>query len=231
MRGLIMKTKKLALSFLACAGLVACHEKSAPTPENFTRALTAYLAERGELCVGKTEWPIDLTQRERELGIRDAKQMPVLERLGLVSSSDAITTRKTEDGTVEISVKRYELTPLGLTYYHPRVTTDGQGKTTSRPDFCVATLTLDQIKSSQVTTSSSGQKSAVVFYTYHVAPAPWTADPEAQQVFPAVAHVIQGAGKDELREELTFTDQGWVANELLGTPGTPAPTASQASAR
>jgi hypothetical protein len=217
--------------FFACLALVACHDKRAPTVENFAPALVAYLTERGELCVGKTEWPIDVTEREALLGIRDAKQLPVLERLGLVSATDAIAQRKNEDQTVEVPVRRYELTPAGRAYYHTRTGTDRQGRSVSRSDFCAATLTLDRIKSFQVTTSSTGQKSAAVYYTYHVAPAPWTADPEIQRVFPMVARVIQGASKDELREELTLTDRGWVANELIGAPNAPAPAASQASAR
>jgi hypothetical protein len=224
-----MMSKSFAVIF-ACASLVACHDKRAPNAENFAPALVAYLAERGELCVGKSEWPIDVSEREAELGTRDAKQLPVLEQLGLVRSADATATRKNEDETYEVRVKRYDLTPAGRSYYHARKSKDAQGNLVAQADLCAAKLSLDQVKSWQLTTSSAGRQSAVLYYTYHIAPAPWATAPAAQRVFPAVARVLQGAGKDELREELVLTADGWVASELLGTPSAPAPTASQASA-
>jgi hypothetical protein len=225
-----MNQNTIALLLLGATS-AACHDQRAPSVENFTPAIQAYLAERGELCIGKTEWPIDVTEREAELGTRDAKQLPVFERLGLVSSTAAIAQRKVEEETIEVPVKRYDLTPAGRVYYHARTSRDAQGRLVSHSDFCAAKLSLDQIKSFRVAPATGAPQSAVVFYTYHVAPAPWTADAEAMRVFPAVAHVLAGAGKDELREELTLTPNGWVANELVGATSAPVPTASQASAR
>ena len=222
-----MKSKSLRI-IVICAAMAACHDQRAPSAENFAPALEAYLAERGELCLGKTEWPIDVSEREAALGTRDAKQLPVLEELGLVRSADATATRKNEDETYEVRVKRYELTSAGRSYYHARKSKDAQGNLVSQPDLCAAKLSLDQVKSWQLTTSTAGRQSAVLYYTYHVAPAPWATAPAAQRVFPAVARVLQGTGKDELREELVLTANGWIANELVGTPS-PAPTASQAS--
>lgn len=224
-----MTTNK-AVHLLLCAALVACHDERAANTENFTRALDAYLAERGELCVGKTEWPIDVSAREAELGTRDAKQLPVLERLGLVSATDAVARRKDEDRTYDVPVRRYELTPAGHAYFHARSVRNASGKVVPSSDLCVAKLTLDQLKSSHVTTDAKGQRSAVLWYTYHATPAPWASDPEVGRVFPAVARVLHGAGKDELREEVTLTPAGWVANELLATVAPPSPAASQASA-
>jgi hypothetical protein len=225
-----MNQKNIAL-FLFCGVLVACHDKHAATNENFSLALRAYLAERGELCLGKNEWPIDVTEREAELGTRDAKQMPVLERLGIVSSTDAVAQRKSEEEVYSVRVKRYELTAAGRTFYHPRNVKNAQGNVVRSSDLCAAELSLDQIKNSQVTTAANGQQSAVLWYTYRVAPAPWTADPEVQRVFPMVARVIHGAGKDELREEVTLGKDGWVAVDVLGGSSAPSPSASQASAR
>ncbi|HTQ03210.1 MAG TPA: hypothetical protein VMI54_05115 [Polyangiaceae bacterium] len=225
-----MSTQRIACA-LACAAVVACHDTQADSPENFSRALDAYLAERGELCVGKSEWPIDVTAREAELGTRDAKQMPVLERLGLVTSSDAVARRKDEDQTFEVPVRRYELTPAGREFYHARSEQNAQGDVVAGSDLCVAKLTREKLVSSHVTNDAKGRRSAVLWYTYRVTPAPWTADPEFLRVFPAVAHVLAGAGKAELREEVTLTADGWVALELLGGAKSPSPAASQASAR
>lgn len=53
--------------------------------ETLDAALHAYLAKRGDLCLAKNTWPIDLTQHEIDSGARNALQLPVLERLGLAS--------------------------------------------------------------------------------------------------------------------------------------------------
>ena len=55
----------------------------------------------------------------------------------------------------------------------------------------------------------------VVTYTYHVTPAAWATDADAQKVFPVVAGVIRGAGVAQLTETVRLTDHGWVAVELL----------------
>jgi len=223
--------KKQMVLLILCTLPAACHDAQAPSVENFSRALDAYLAERGELCVGKSEWPIDVTEREFELGTRDGKQMPVLERLGIVHATDTVAQRKDEDQTFEVPVKRYELTSAGRAYFHPRSVKSRQGDLVAGSDLCAVRLTLAALKNSEVSTDTKGQKSAVLWYTYHVAPAPWTSDPEFLRVFPAVAHVLAGAEKDELREEVTLTPAGWIANELLTNPAPPVPASSQASAR
>ena len=51
-------------------------------PPRFTRAMNTYLEKRGDLCLAKSSWPIDVTQHEIDIGARNAVQMPVLERLG-----------------------------------------------------------------------------------------------------------------------------------------------------
>jgi hypothetical protein len=45
-------------------------------------------------------------------------------------------------------------------------------------------------------------------------------DPEALRVFPAIARLVAGAGKAELKEGLVLYPTGWVASELAA-PGTP----------
>ena len=52
------------------------------------KAVAAYLADHGDLCVGKFTWPPDVTLADREGGSNDAVQMPVLEHLGLVESTE-----------------------------------------------------------------------------------------------------------------------------------------------
>ncbi len=89
--------------------LSGCHDRKTPNETTFTLGMKAYLERRGSLCVGKTTWPIDVTRSEAVTGSRDALQMPVLERLGLVFGQEAVV--KTD--AVEREVRRYTLTSLG----------------------------------------------------------------------------------------------------------------------
>jgi predicted DNA-binding transcriptional regulator len=221
-----LKTTRAALLTLAAlAALVgACRAKRAPDPQaanrdNLARGMVAYLAARGELCLGK-EFPLDVTEREFQLRARNAVQMPPLEHLGLVVSSAATGQITTEDGPVSVPVTRFELTETGRHYYRAQPgVAEGQR---AHGDLCVAKLSLDKVVSWEMT-ETKGVRSAVVSYTYHIEAAPWTRVPEIKAVFPAVDRVVAGAGSALLKEGLTLTNDGWVANELL--PPEPPPVA------
>ena len=76
----------LALTILAL--LAACQDRQAqlPTRANFTAAVTDYLAQRGHLCLAKYDWPIVVTQADRQAGSLAAQQMALLETLGLATA-------------------------------------------------------------------------------------------------------------------------------------------------
>ena len=216
-----LKTTRAALLVLSVLSVLlgACHAKHpfdprAASRENFTRGMLAYLAARGELCLGK-EFPLDVTEREFQLRARNAVQMPVLERLGLVTSRAATGQVTTEDGVLSVPVTRFELTPKGRQYYR---TEPALGKH-AHGDLCVANLSLDKVVSWEV--NDQDARSAVVSYTYHVDAAPWTSVPEIKAVFPAVDRVVTGAGKALLEEGFTLTNDGWVVNELMPPEATP----------
>ncbi len=225
-----LRTPSRSLTLVAATlALAACHktphaDQHTASAETFRSGMVAYLKARGDLCLGKTEFPIDVSQAEFQKGSRDALQMPALEHLGIVSSIQAVGTRDTEDGPVAVDVRRYNLTDAGRRYYLSREVTGQQtsdGKPVFRSDLCVAKLSLDKIVGWQVTGSS-----ATVTYTYHVDAAPWTQNSEITQVFPMVARVVTGAGSNQLKEGFTLTPAGWVANELVP----PAPQAPPAVA-
>ncbi len=79
-----------ALVVLArCSG--ACQDQQqaqVPNRDNFTVAVTDYLAQRGHLCIAKYDWPIDVTEADRQARSVDAQQLPLLETLGLVTGRD-----------------------------------------------------------------------------------------------------------------------------------------------
>ena len=111
---------RAATALAALALLTACHHPQAqlPTRDNFTTALNDYLAQRGNLCLAKYDWPRDVTEADRQARSLDAQQMPSLETLGLVSSHDAQVTRKGADGaSAVVPAREYALTAEGRKYY------------------------------------------------------------------------------------------------------------------
>ncbi len=206
-----MKTALLvsALSALtAVACLAGCSRQSEPSADAFGPALQSYLNQRGDLCLGKTTWPIDLTQHEIDTGARNALQMPALERLGLVRSTVAHVVVDDEGAQHPMDVRRYALTEAGTKFYMER---EGKKPGSKAGDFCAAHLSLDKV----VNWTAQGS-SYLVSYTYQVKAAPWTADAEIQKVFPMVAGVIQGAGKRQLQEAFVQDAHGrWVAADLM----------------
>jgi hypothetical protein len=205
-------TRASFLIGIAALGLTACDDARVPNEAHFTAGMQAYLGRRGDFCVGKPTWPIDVTRAEMTMGSRNAVQMPVLEHLGLVTSTDAVAEITTEDGPVKTDVRRYSLTSEGQRYYHARDAQPGQPPS---HDFCAARLTLDRVVGWDNPTSNVVGSHTTVEYTYRAEPAAWTSNPEAMRVFPMVARVLHGAGTDRLKEGFTLTEKGWVADDLL----------------
>jgi hypothetical protein len=216
MKILSMKNKLsmalVAVALIGLVGLEGCTKNDSPDAEALGTALHAYLAKRGDLCLAKNSWPIDLTQREIDSGARNALQLPVLERLGL-ARSDVAEVDVDDEGTLHhMKVRRYALTDAGRKFYITRGTAGGARS----GDFCAARLSLDRIVGWELH-GSGAQRQAVVTYTYRVDAAPWTNDAEVQKVFPVVAGVIRGAGTAQLQETFAHGDAGWIAIDLQGT--------------
>jgi hypothetical protein len=207
-------------------GLSACGSTQADaTAENFTAAMNTYLAQRGDLCVGKANWPIDVTEREIRAGARNAVQLPVLEKLGLAGMSVAEIDKKDEDGqSHHMKVRRYELTEAGTKYYLARGTAQSAADKPVPHDLCGAKLSLEKVvrwtapalpqASVAGAAPLAADKQMVVTYTYKAEPAEWMKDPDAQKVFPVVANVVRGAGTAELTETFRQTEAGWVAIDM-----------------
>jgi hypothetical protein len=200
---------KIYLVAFALTTLAACSGRTEANRDSFTRAVNGYLDKHGDLCLGKYDWPIEVSAQEIQSGGRNAVQLPVLEKLGVVRSIAASADEHPQPAEAVLVVRRYELTETGKKYYLKR-----EGAREHPADFCAAKLSLDKIVSWEVHEKGS-QSEAVVTYTYRVDAAPWAKDVDAQRVFPAVARVLSGAGKAQLREAFTRTAQGWTAKDSL----------------
>ncbi|WP_019655044.1 hypothetical protein [Variovorax atrisoli] len=200
------KTLPAALGAALLAALAGCGPKPPEADlQNLTAAMNAYLAKKGDLCLGKTRWPIDVPQREAGTRARNALQMPVLERLGLVSASKATVKDDKEQEAGEIEVTRYALTEEGRKYFIDR---EPQG------DFCAAHLTLDKVVGWEAPKDAKEPSEVVVTYTYRIDAAPWIGDAEVQRVFPMVDRVVRGAGTMQLKQSFRRTDTGWVPAQI-----------------
>jgi len=206
--------QKLLLALLFSWTFTGCTDRSAPTATNFARGLADYLRARGDLCLGLSEdqWPIDVWPGSAAVHDRNALQLPVLQKLGLVVSSDAVVDKAIVTGVSRVAVRRYRLTDAGHAALVKRPGLSGRPGVV---DLCAAKLTLDKVVSWEVTERGGGQRGALVHYTYNVDAAPWTRDPDARRVFPMVDRVVRGAGSAQLEEGFTLTANGWVANELV----------------
>jgi cytochrome c peroxidase len=188
-------------------------------------AVRAVLAERGDFCLGKADWPVDLSELDERARGRDAVQMPVLQALGLVRSAPATAMRVEGPGVREddpphpVPVRRYELTPLGESFMRDRVLavtgSDGVERRVRRRDLCVARLSLDAVSAWEVRQDADGMR-AVATYTYVAAPAPWTSDPAFRGAFPMAARVIDGSRRLALKQAFRRAGQSWVPDGLAG---------------
>jgi len=224
----------MTLALLA-GGAGGCRAKSeghgaaagapAPTAADFTRGLQAYIERRGDLCVSRPSWPIDVPEGAR-LG-PDPVQLPVLERLGVVTST--VLAERRAGVATPFNMRRYRLTAEGRKHYIDRETrlpvAPEDPHAGVRADFCVLSLTLGKVTKWDV--QPGPPPTATVSYSYGVDAPAWVHDPGFQRVFPAIARFVAGAGTAELVEGFTLQPEGWTANELL--PKAPVPGQATAS--
>ena len=203
------KTREILWAAIPATVLGLCgvaHARSTdPGPKELTRAVKAFLADHGDLCMAKYTWPRDITEGDAGVDRNDVVQLPVLERLGLVRSVD-VPGRAAP-------TKRYSLTDKGQRYYlKKRHTTLGPHDivTEHDADFCVAHLSLDKVVKWSPPESVHDHLETVVRYTYHVEAADWMSDPEAGQAFPIADRIIRGQGVMLMSATLALRDGKWV---------------------
>jgi hypothetical protein len=206
----------LAVSLSAACNATTPHPQEA-NRENFTAAVNDFLAKRGHLCLGKNNWPVYVVDADKAAHTRDAVQMPVLEKLGLVKGKDMMVQGEDQGKKLLAHARQYQLTAEGQKYYlHiPEVIATGPTRITHPADFCVATLTLDKVVGWEKPVQENGETITSVLYTYKIQPAPFARDPDFLRVFPMVQRAIEGESAQQLREGMHLTLTGWVADEFF----------------
>ena len=203
---------KMHMWMAACAaGLMGAGLAQADTAQLdrkwATQAVGGYLAQRGDLCLGKFDWPRDVPAAEQDNGSSDAIQLPVLERLGLVKSEEL-------PAEPAAPTRRYSLTAKGREFYvHRKMTTVGahDEPVDHDGDLCVGRLSLDKVVKWNPPDEVHGHTHTVVTFTYHIRPAQWTSDPQVRRVFPRVDLAIRGDGKLQQEADFQLQDGKWVS--------------------
>jgi hypothetical protein len=198
-----------------------------PSQSAMNQAVSRYLVDHGDLCLGKFAWPRVVTPEDRQARTNDAVQLPVLERLGLVKStvvpaSTAVTViesdpPKSPPETVGSSspepARSYALTTKGQRYHllkrHEVVGLHGEREERDQ-DLCVARLSLDRVVKWTPPEPMHGTLESAVHYTYHVQSADWMADPDARRVFPVADRIIRGQGNLLMSVNVQWRDGNWV---------------------
>ena len=215
-----MKKSLPWLMLLGVLLLIGCASKKDANEKNFSEALNSYLAKKGQLCLGiPSAWPVDLNEAERRGGMGTAAEMAALalEKAGLVRSHETETeyTPPLSSRPVRAKVLRYELTDNGKTFYREKDRLGLAGNKQVQGDLCYGQQALDKIVKWEGPTPAGDSKEASVFYTYKIENlAEWAKNPDIQRVFPGIVSTIDGAGKTQMNQVLTLTNEGWTAKEL-----------------
>jgi len=216
-----MKRGLPCLMLLGVLLLVGCASKKDANEQNFSEALNSYLAKKGQICLGiPSPWPVDLNESERRSGIGRAAEMAALEKAGLVRSHETETeyTSPLSSRPVKTKVLRYELTDTGKTFYREKDRLALAGNKQVQGDLCYGQQALDKIVKWDGPSPVGDSKEASVIYTYKIDNlAEWAKNPDVQRVFPGISSTIDGAGKTQMNQALTLTNQGWQA-KALDTP-------------
>lgn len=201
------------ISLVSFGAQAVNRQRAEPDPHAFDAGVKAYLAQKGHVCLAKRNWPIDVAPDEERMKQRDAVQMPVLKKLGLVSETRVVAHFDKGKNTGEVVVRRFALTREGKKYLlsQNQAAPAGDGR---KADFCVATVALDKVTGWSAP-SQGPRPETTVRYTYRVKAAPWLKDKDAQRVFPMVARLLAGERSFELQERFVRTDKGWRAVDLM----------------
>jgi hypothetical protein len=222
----MMKLKRwMAVVALGVGAIGLAHANATqPSPRALTRAVTQYLSEHGDLCVGKFTWPRVVTPEDRLAGTNDAVQLPVLERLGLVESTEISAPAAATPATATPAptappaaqtagtATRYALTAKGRQYYlqKRRITLGVHDQPVEHDeDLCLAHLTLDRVVKWSPPEPAHGHLETMVHYTYHIKSAEWMADTEARRVFPVVDRIVRGQGNLLMSVNVQLRDGKW----------------------
>jgi len=208
---------KISVTYVMVLGtllLAGCGSKSDANVKDLSDATNAYLAKKGQLCLGiSTKWPVDLQESDQRAGNVKASEMAALEKVGLVRSQNAEAEYTTLSGrAAKAEVLRYELTDEGKKFYREKNVVGLGPKKEVLGDICFGQQAVDKVSKTEGPTKFGDTTEATIYYTYRIDNlADWASNPDIQKVFPGTISTLNGAGKTTVNQTLVLTAQGWVA--------------------
>lgn len=199
--------------------LVGCSSKTDPSESNFNKAISAYLEKKGQLCVARERWPVDLTAGEirNELPQYPGQpsRMAALERAGLVASSQQEVPVKNWFGKSDgkQTVTRYVLTEKGKSFFKPNESRGDDSQVSG--ELCYGRKAVDKIVKWDEPISFQGYQETSVKYQYRIEDlAGWAKDEKLQALYPAIKSSIEHAGSELQSHGVHLTNLGWEANGI-----------------
>lgn len=193
--------------------LAGCGSKEDASEANFRAAISSFLAETGDLCLGFNirQWPIDVAPGS----LLASGQLEALEAGGLVSSEPATVDEKNIFGKptgFRTAVKRYQLSDKGKTFYRElsRPGLFANAGEIKGGDFCYGREALDKVVKWEGPAKPGSDQQVRVTYAYKINDlADWVKAPSIASAFPRAAQILAGAGKQNLTLSLKLTSAGW----------------------
>jgi hypothetical protein len=210
-----MNNNVLCVMVLGTLLLAGCGSKSDANVKDLSDATNAYLAKKGQLCLGiATKWPVDLQDSDRGPGIVRGSQMAALEKVGLVQSHETETEITPLSGTrpAKAKVLRYELTDEGKKFYREKDVVGLGPNKEALGDVCFGQQIVDKVNKTEGPIRVGDTTEATIYYTYRIDNlAEWANNPDIQRAFPGIVRTLNGVGKTTLNQALTLTKEGWEA--------------------
>lgn len=223
--GKALGVRVILVAVLCAAVLTGCGSKKDPNKKNFGAAISQYLDKKGDLCLGLSKWPVDVTdadvRQEKFLPGGTAAKMNALAAAALVSGAEGENVEKMpglggiEPNTYKYKVKRYVLTDAGKKYYREEEVEKFNvigGATTKvkQGDVCYGKMALDKVVKWEGPMKLGEYQEASVRYLYRIDGLPdWTKNPQVRAAFPIMAQMIDAAGKKEQTHGVKLTSEGW----------------------
>nr|WP_318655204.1 hypothetical protein [Methylocapsa sp. RX1] len=193
--------------------LAGCGSKEDASEANFGAAISSFLTETGDLCLGFNirQWPIDVAPGS----LLASGQLEALEAAGLVSSEPAAVDEKNIFGKptgFRTAVKRYQLSDKGKTFYRElsRSGLFANAGEIKGGDFCYGKEALDKVVKWEGPTKPGADQQVRVTYSYKINDlADWAKAPSIASAFPREAQILAGAGKQNWKVIVKLTSAGW----------------------